>query len=42
MKPFILKLPDDLHKRIKRQAFDSEISMQQFIIAILEKGTKVK
>ncbi len=40
MKPFILKLPDDLHKAIKRMAFENEESMQQYIIGTLNKNIK--
>lgn len=41
MTPFMLKLPDELHEKIKLKAFNSKPrkTMKEFIIEELEKAT---
>jgi predicted HicB family RNase H-like nuclease len=42
MKPFLLRLPVEVHRRLKVMAAAQEVSMKAFLIAkILEAETKV-
>ena len=39
MKQILLrKVPDDVHKKLKRAAVDAEISMQDYIIQVLSRA----
>lgn len=37
MKNFSLRIEDDLHKRLKHELVDREMSMQKYIISLIEK-----